>query len=111
VALAIIVATFAHGLLDPTPALVATILGVGAGGFLAGKWADSAGLYHGTAVGVGYIAVEALGLAPSFSYATDVLSDTVTVIAIDVLVLLAASLGGWLARRGPSSSLDTGRGR
>ena len=62
-------------------------------------------------VGVGYVALEALGIAPGPSYAPDVVSDTAVVIALDLLVLLAASAAGYVARRDPSSSSGTGRGR
>ena len=111
VLVALTVALLARLTLAPTPGLVATILGVGLGAFLAGKWANSAGLYHGAMVGVGYVVLEALGVAPSPSYATDVLADTAIVIAIDALLLLVASAGGWIAQRGPSSSSDTDRVR
>ena len=78
---------------------------------MAGKWADSAGIYHGAVVGAGWIALEALGAVPTASYSTDVLADTVVIIAIDALTLFAGSIGGWLARPDPSSSSGTGRGR
>jgi uncharacterized membrane protein AbrB (regulator of aidB expression) len=96
-------------LLVPTLGLIATILGVALGGYVAGKWANSAGLQHGVMVGVGYIVFEAVGLAPTVSYASDVVADTAIVIALDVVTLLAASFAGWLATRGLSSSSDTGR--
>ena len=78
---------------------------------MAGKWADSAGLQHGVMVGVGYIVFEAIGLAPSASYSSDVVADTAIVIALDVVTLVSASVAGWLATRGLSSSSDTGRAR
>ena len=106
-----IIATLAQQFLAPPVGLVATILGVGLGAFIAGKWANSVGLQHGVMVGVGYVVFEAIGLAPSASYSSDVVVDTVIVIAIDVVTLLAASLAGWLATRGPSSSSGTGTGR
>ena len=111
VAIAVIVATFAQQFLAPPVGLVATILGVGIGGFVAGKWANSVGLQHGVMVGVGYIVFEAVGLAPSATYTSDVLVDTVVVIALDVVTLVVASFAGWLATRGLSSSSDTDRGR
>jgi len=98
-------------LLAPIPGIVATILGVALGGFVAGKWANYAGIYHGAVVGMAWIAFEALGPVPGASYSNDVLSDTVIVIAIDALTLVAASLGGWLARPDPSSSSGTGTAR
>jgi len=81
------------------------------GGYVAGKWANFVGLQHGVMVGVGYIVFEAVGLAPSASYASDALADTAIVITLDVLTLAVASFAGWLATRGLSSSSDTGRGR
>jgi hypothetical protein len=78
---------------------------------VAGKWANSVGLQHGVMVGVGYIVLEAIGVAPSASYASDVVVDTVVVIGLDAVTLLAASFAGWFATRGLSSSSDTGRGR
>ena len=111
VLVALTVALLARLTLAPTPGLVATILGVGLGAFLAGKWANSAGLYHGAMVGAGYVALEALGVAPSSSDAADVLSDTAAIIALDALLLLVASAAGYAARRDPSSSSDTGKAR
>ena len=78
---------------------------------MAGKWADSVGLQHGVMVGVGYVLFEAIGIAPSPNYSSDVLADTAIVIALDVVMLAVASFAGWLARPDPSSSSDTGRGR
>ena len=79
---------------------------------MAGKWANSAGLYHGALVGAGWIVLEAFGVVPSLSYAADPLADTLIVFVIDLVTLIAASLGGWSARRtAPSSSSDRDRGR
>ncbi len=88
-----------------------TIFGIGLGGFVAGKWADSAGLYHGAMVGAGWVLLSAIGVAPSPGYSTDLLTDTAAVIVLDVLTLCVASAGGWIARRGPSASSGTGRAR
>jgi len=97
--------------LAPIPGLVATVIGIALGGFVAGKWAKTSGLYHGACVAVGWIALEILGAVPTMSYASDALADTVLVIALDVVTLLAGSIGGYFARPGPLSSSDTGRGR
>lgn len=78
---------------------------------MAGKSAKTSGLYHGAVVGMGWIALEALGVVPTIAYATDALQDTVIVIGLDVVTLFAGSIGGYLARPDPSSSSDTGRGR
>ena len=101
----------ARTLVAPIPGIVATIFGIALGGFVAGKWADSAGIYHGAVVGMAWIVLEAIGPVPGASYSNDVLTDTVIIIAIDVATLAAASIGGWLARPGPSSSSGTGRAR
>ena len=106
-----VIALLGRSTLAPIPGLVATIIGVGLGGFVAGKWADSGGLYHGAVVGMGWIALEAFGAVPTASYASDALADTVIVIAIDVAMLAAGSVGGYFARPDPSSSSGTGRGR
>jgi hypothetical protein len=111
VAVAVVVTLGARATLAPVPGLAATVLGIGLGGFVAGKWAKSGGLYHGAMVGVGWIVLEAIGIAPTPSYSADVLADTAAVIALDLVTLVAASAGGWIARRDPSSSSDTGRGR
>lgn len=110
-ALAVIVGVAARYALAPIPGLVATIFGIGLGGFMAGKWADSAGLYHGAMVGAGWIALSAMGLVPAPGYAADVVADTVTIIWLDLATLVVASLGGWMARRDPSSSSGRGTAR
>jgi hypothetical protein len=110
-ALAVILALAARSVLPAAVAGAATILGVGCGGFIAGKWAKSAGLYHGAVVGAGWIALEAFGAIPTQSYSLDALTDTAIVTAIDAVTLIASSCGGWLARRDPSSSSDKGKGR
>jgi hypothetical protein len=108
---AVIVAVVARTFLAPIPGSAATIAGIGVGGYIAGKWADSGGLYHGAVVGAGWIALEALGAVPTAVYGSDVLTDTVIVIALDLVTLLAGSIGGWLARSDPLSSSGTGTGR
>ena len=110
-AFAVVIGYAATLALAPTLGSAATIVGIGIGGFLAGKQAKAATLYHGALVGLGWIALETFALVPTVRYATDVVTDTVIVIAMDVAVLIAGSLGGSLARRGPSSSSGTGRGR
>ena len=101
----------ARAIFAPIPGLVATVVGIASGGFVAGKWAKQSGLYHGAVVAMGWIALEILGAIPTLSYANDAVADTVLVIALDVVTLLAGSIGGYFARPGPLSSSDTGRGR
>lgn len=110
-ALAVVIALIGRASSAPVLGLLATILGVGLGGFVAGKWANSAGLYHGAVVAVGWIVLEVFGAIPTPRYSEDLLADTVAVIALDVVTLLAGSIGGALARRDRSSSSDTGRDR
>ena len=97
--------------LAPILGSIATIIGVAIGGFVAGKWANSAGGYHGALVGAGWIMFEAFGIVPSLRYSEDTLADTLIVFVVELVTLVAACVGGWLARRGPASSSGTGRGR
>ena len=106
-----IVALLARSFLAPIPGSVATIVGIGIGGYIAAKWANSWGLYHGAMVGVGWIVLEGLGAVPTVSYSSDDLTDTVIVFSIDALVLVAGAFGGWRGHPEPSSSSDMGRGR
>jgi hypothetical protein len=81
---------------------------------LAGKLAKNAGLYHGALVGVGYVLVEAIGLAPApFESGGDGLAEGISIIGGDALLLALAALAGWIAapRVASLSSSDTGRGR
>jgi uncharacterized membrane protein AbrB (regulator of aidB expression) len=76
-----------------------SLLGVAAGGYLAGRMAGRDGLFHGAVVGV--LAIIAASIAASAGNATvsNVLVDTLTIVVSDVLLLLFASAGGWLATR------------
>jgi hypothetical protein len=94
--------------------IAAPLCGIALGAYFSGKLAKNGGLYHGTLVGVGYVLVEAIGLAPApFEPSGDGLGDTVSIIAGDAMVLVLAALAGWIAapRAGSSSSSGTGRGR
>ena len=106
-----IVALVARSFLAPIPGSVATIIGIGIGGFIAAKWAKTSGFYQGACVGAGWIALEALGAVPTASYSADALTDTLIVFATDALVLLAGAFGGWRGQREPSSSSDTDKAR
>ncbi|GEM_PF-2720607 len=110
-AVAVILALLGRSFLAPILGSVATIVGIGLGGFIAAKWAKTAGLYHGAVVGAGWIALEALGAVPTASYSPDVLTDTVIVFATDALVLFAGAFGGWRGHPEPSSSSGTGKAR
>ena len=81
---------------------------------MAGKVAKNAGLYHGAVVAVGYVLVEAIGLAPAPLESSGVgLAEGISIIAGDALLLAIGSLAGWIAapQATSSSSSDTGRGR
>jgi putative membrane protein (TIGR04086 family) len=110
-AVAVVIGYLSNIVFAPTPGSAATIVGIGIGGFVAGKRANAAGLYHGALVGLGWIALETLALVPTVRYADDLVTDSLIVIAMDVATLAAGAFGGALARRGLSSSSDTGRGR
>jgi hypothetical protein len=80
---------FGQGLLTFTALL--------AGGFLAGYLAaDSAAVWNGILVAIGFIAVAQL--AGSVGPLSTGGMDTVSLVVDDVLVLGAGTLGGWLAR-------------
>ena len=94
--------------------IAAPLCGIALGAVLAGKLAKYAGLYHGALVGVGYVLIEAIGLAPApFDPARDGLAEGVWLIAGDALLLAVAALAGWIAvpQGASSSSSGTGRGR
>jgi hypothetical protein len=94
--------------------IAAPLCGIALGAYFSGKLAKNGGLYHGALVGVGYVLVETIGLAPApFEPSGDGLSDTLSVIVGDAMVLVLAALAGWIAapRAGSSSSSGTGRGR
>lgn len=111
VALSVAISVPAVLFLAPIPGSVATIIGSGLGGFLAGKWAKSAGVVHGSYVGAAWILFEAFGVVPSLVYSSDTLTDTLITFAVDFATLVAAAFAGWWAQRVPSSSSGMGRGR
>ena len=110
-AAAVVIGYAAHLALAPIPGSAATIVGIGVGGFLAGKQANAASLYHGAVVGLLWILLETFALVPTVQYSTDLATDTLIVIGMDAAAIVAGSLGGSLARSGRASSSDTGRGR
>ena len=94
--------------------IAAPLCGIALGALLAGKLAKNGGLYHGALVGVGYVLVEAIGLAPApLEPSGDGLAEGFSIIAGDALLLAVAVLAGWIAapRATSSSSSGTGRGR
>jgi peptidoglycan/LPS O-acetylase OafA/YrhL len=94
--------------------IAAPLCGIALGAFIAGKMAKNGGLYHGALVGVGYVLVEAIGLAPApLEPSGEGFAEGLSVIAGDALVLGLAALAGWIAapQATSSSSSGTGRGR
>ena len=109
VALAAVVAVVSAFVLPPISAAVASFFGLFVSGLFAGKLVKHGPAYHGALVGAGYVVCEALGIVPTLSPTGDPLTDTVAVIASDVLLLASAALGGWCARLWSSSDTGTGR--
>ena len=109
VALAVVVALLSALVLPPISAALATFFGLFVSGLFTGKLTKHGRAYHGALVGAGYVLCEALGIAPALSPTADPLTDTVAVIASDVLLLASAALGGWSARLWSSSDTGTGR--
>ena len=92
--------------------IAAPLCGIGSGAFLAAKVAKNGGLFHGALVGVGYVLVEAIGLAPSpLEPSGDGIAEGLSIIAGDALLLALAALAGWIAAPGAKSSSSSGRGR
>ena len=104
-----LIALLVRAVFGPATAQLASLFGLVACGFLAGKWANSAHAYHGALVGAGFIVLEGLGVIPTSAYAGDAFADTVQVIVLDGALLVASTVGGLLAR--VSSSSDTGTAR
>jgi putative membrane protein (TIGR04086 family) len=109
VALAVVLALLSARALPPISAAVASFFGLFVSGLFAGKRAKQGPAYHGALVGAGYVLCEALGIVPALSPTADALTDTVAVIASDVLLLVSAALGGWSSRLWSSSDTDRGR--
>lgn len=80
---------------------------------MAGKRAKFAGLYHGALVGVAYVIVVAIGLAPApLDPVEGGFAEGLWVIAGDASLLAVAALSGWIAapQARPSSSSGKGKG-
>jgi hypothetical protein len=109
------VASLLH-LLASTPASIfgigATLSGITLGAVAAAKVAKNGGLLHGALVGVGYVLVEAIGLAPApLEPSGDGFAEGLSIIAGDALVLAVAALAGWIAAPRATSSSSSGTGR
>jgi hypothetical protein len=94
--------------------IAAPLCGIAVGAFMTGKVAKYAGIYHGALVGVGYVLVEAIGIAPApLEPAEGGLAEGLSIIAGDALLLALAAFAGWIAapRAASSSSSGMGRGR
>ena len=91
--------------------IAAPLCGIALGAVLAGKIAKNGGLLHGALVGVGYVLVEAIGLAPApLDPSGDGFAEGLSVIAGDALVLALAALAGWIAAPRARSSSSSGKG-
>jgi hypothetical protein len=92
--------------------IAAPLCGIALGAYLAGKLAKNGGLFHGALVGVGYVLVEAIGLAPApFEPSGDGFAEGLWIIAGDALLLALAALAGWIAAPRATSSSSSGMGR
>jgi hypothetical protein len=92
--------------------IAAPLSGIAVGAFIAGKVAKNGGLFHGALVGVGYVLVEAIGIAPApFEASGDGIAEGLSIIAGDALVLAVAALAGWIAAPRATSSSSSGMGR
>ena len=91
--------------------IVAPLFGIALGALVAGKMAKNGGLLHGALVGVGYVLVEAIGLAPApLDPSGDGFAEGLSVIAGDALVLALGALVGWIAAPRATSSSSSGKG-
>jgi hypothetical protein len=95
-ALSVLVAVV--GVLLGFPAIGA-VVGIVAGGYLAGRIARRDGLFHGAVVGVLAIILTSIAASAGNPNVSNILVDTATIIVSDVLLLLFASAGGWLSTR------------
>jgi peptidoglycan/LPS O-acetylase OafA/YrhL len=92
--------------------IAAPLCGIALGAYLAGKLAKNAGLYHGALVGVGYVLVEVIGLAPPpFEPSGAGIAEGLWIIVGDGAVLALAALAGWIAAPRATPSSSSGRGR
>ena len=78
---------------------IASLAGVFAGGYLAGRLARRDGLFHGAIVGALTIVVASIAASAGNAQVTNILADTLSIVVSDVLLLGLSSLGGWLATR------------
>jgi hypothetical protein len=78
---------------------IVSLIGLAAGGYAAGRIAGRDGLFHGAIVGTLSIIVASVAASAGNSTVANVLVDTLTIVVSDVLFLLCASVGGWLATR------------
>lgn len=95
--------------------IAAPFIGIAVGGYLAGKLAKFAGLYHGTLTAVGYIVVGTFGLAPAplEPLLGGGVAESLWIIVGDLVLLGLAAAAGWLgsSQAAPSSSSDRDRDR
>lgn len=99
-ALALLAATLlalaAQALGAPVLGSAATPLAIALGGFLAGRWAGTAGLLQGGMVGALWIVGEAIAGIGAAAPVADPLADLVLVLASDVVRIALGAAFGWL---------------
>jgi hypothetical protein len=95
-ALSVLVAV--GGVLLGYPAISA-IAGVAAGGYLAGRIAHRDGVLHGAVVGILAIILTSVLSSAGNENVSNIFVDTATIVVSDVVLLLSASVGGWLSTR------------
>lgn len=78
---------------------ITALVGVVAGGYLAGRLAGRDGLYHGALVGVLTIIAASFASSAGNDRVNNIWVDTLTIVVSDVLLLVSASVGGWFATR------------
>jgi hypothetical protein len=96
IALTILVAAVVISLGFPP---ISSLLGVAAGGYVAGRMAGRDGLFHGAVIGALSIIVASVLASAGQETVTNLLADTLTIVVSDVVLLLSSSVGGWLATR------------
>ena len=79
--------------------VVSGIVGVAAGGYLAGRVARRDGLFHGAIVGILAIILTSVAASAGNENVSNIFIDTVSIVVSDVVLLLSASSGGWLSTR------------
>ena len=78
---------------------ISGIVGVAAGGYLAGRIARRDGLFHGAVIGVLAILLTSIAASAGNENVSNIFVDTVAIVVSDLVLLLSGSAGGWLSTR------------